>query len=292
MCDNKYQLINAISSERVFTTILFNEKDKVSALYDTGAAVTVFDRDTFKLALKTHNVGQKVDDHGLTLTDASRGQMQIDGVYFIRFTIKECDKVVRVPVVVCSSLSSRAIIGMNVIQEEGLMYNPKLRRVVVAEVEGPKIATVVLCRPKTVQPKEAQLVTCTLVLEDGSTVPEGNEFMAEIRESSIWHKTGPEGKFSFYLANPSCEELHLARAEKLGTARDISNFEQPVQPTEEVVATIFGEETLNRRQKITRGVHNVGRISWWKRKFIAENVARTVPNDWFYAYNRLLLKNF
>jgi hypothetical protein len=96
--------------------------------FDTGSAVTIFNRQVFEMAKAAKWVGQCIRDHNLTLTMANGSQIALDGVFMVEFCITGWN--VKIQVTVCSYISSLAIIGINLMWQEQLIFDVAMDQVI------------------------------------------------------------------------------------------------------------------------------------------------------------------
>jgi hypothetical protein len=75
----------------------------------------------FCLAKVVGQVWDKIPDHGISLTLANGSMIPLDRVFIIDFHITGRD--VLIPVVVCRDLTSEAIISINLIYQEQLVFD-------------------------------------------------------------------------------------------------------------------------------------------------------------------------
>jgi hypothetical protein len=76
-----------ISADRSWAYLNFGSTHKHRFLYDKGASVTLITPHTFKHACRNGKVGKKWTGHGISIKNASGGEMEITGVYNIHFLI-------------------------------------------------------------------------------------------------------------------------------------------------------------------------------------------------------------
>jgi predicted aspartyl protease len=102
-----------ISADRSWAYLNFGSTHKHHFLYDTGTLVTLITPQTFEHAHQNGKVGRKWTGHGISIKNASKGAMEITGVYTVHFSIdgRDMDE----PFIVTPEASSN-IIGMNVIR--------------------------------------------------------------------------------------------------------------------------------------------------------------------------------
>ncbi len=67
---------------------------------------------------------EEIHDHGVSLSAANESPLEVVGVYLVSF--EYLSKRIQAPVIVVTQLNGVALIGMNIIEAEGLMYDPVL----------------------------------------------------------------------------------------------------------------------------------------------------------------------
>jgi hypothetical protein len=116
-----------ISADRSWAYLNFGSSHKHRFLYHMGASVTLITPQTFEHARRNDKVGKKCTGHGISIKNASGGEMmEITGVYTIHF-LKD-GRNMQAPFIVTKEASSN-IIGMNVIRTYKLKMDVLTRRV-------------------------------------------------------------------------------------------------------------------------------------------------------------------
>ena len=111
----KLKLVKLVG-ERPLVNIYLNRK-KIQGLWDTGAMISLINRDFLKEnfpEVTTHSITDFIGD-GLTLTAANKSRIDIDGVVVLEFGVTE-DGLFQVPFLVTSQEISSPIIGYNTIE--------------------------------------------------------------------------------------------------------------------------------------------------------------------------------
>lgn len=122
MCaiDNK-QITSEILGARLFVNIFF-KRQRIKALYDTGAAVSVMNEKVFQQVLKSGAVVRSIPNAKFpSLTTASGSQMSISGIYM--FVMSVAGRTFSAPIIVSPDIQNQCIIGMNIIRGVGLVYD-------------------------------------------------------------------------------------------------------------------------------------------------------------------------
>jgi hypothetical protein len=86
------------------------------------------------MAKATKWVDPQIMDHGLSLTMANSSQIALNGVFMIEFHITGRD--VKIPVAMCSYISSPAIIGINLMWQEQLIFDVAMNQVIFGSAKG------------------------------------------------------------------------------------------------------------------------------------------------------------
>jgi hypothetical protein len=102
-----------ISADQSWAYLNFGTPHKHCFLYDTGASVILITTQTFEQASQNGKVGKKWSGHGISIKNASKGAMEITGMYTIHFLIDRRDMEARF---IVTPEASSNIIGMNVIR--------------------------------------------------------------------------------------------------------------------------------------------------------------------------------
>jgi hypothetical protein len=138
------------------------------ALLDMGLAVTIFNRQVFEMAKVAKCVGPCITDHGLTLTTVNGSQIALNGVFMVEFCMAGWD--VKIPVAMCSYISLPAIISINLMQQEQLIFDVAMDQVIFGFTTGAhkgwKQGQVTINVAIMINALEAHLVACQLCLLD------------------------------------------------------------------------------------------------------------------------------
>jgi hypothetical protein len=243
-----------ITGKRYYVHVNFSRRTKnpLYALYDTGASVTAISMDAMRRARKEGAMGQQIHDHGLSLTNASGRPMDIHGVFWVDLYIS--GKRLREPVVVLKSLAGDAIIGQNIIEAHGLMFNPVRRE--FSFPDGKTKATawanaeLVSIQSHTVQPQEGVLVKA--ILRDtltGKKLPPAQDFVAVVAGASIAGVTDNNGITSVYVPNGTPAALELHRNDRIGIAEPADNFDMDVAPADDAAISAITADAVRDRNK-------------------------------------------
>ena len=250
--------VNAIRANRPFIAMQLDNRSQIQALFDTGACVSLVSRRSFNTAKRAGAVGEEIKDHGVTLCTASGGELPTVGAFFLTFTI--LNRTIKAPVIVAEPLNGEAIIGMNIIEQEGLMYDPFLRQCRFSDSTPPEsgwvTASIQVTEDLVVQPLQARLARCVLRKSNGDKVGPHTKFVGTLLGLPVAAVTDRHGAAKLYLANPGMEEMTFQRKEDLGLAEEASLFEE-VELTENTIACIFASlnqpETSGNMVQINNG---------------------------------------
>ena len=215
---------------RLFINIFCN-KQRIKALFDTGAAVSVVSPHAFQLILQSGTTVQPIAHAQFpNLTTASGDKMQISGVYNVRMTI--VGRSFSAPLVVSPDVANQCIIGMNIIRGCGLVYDPdsdlvvyrndplplkQLPPVDAVALENFRPTNLVNLRPVTIPPHTA--VLAKVGLSDASSnerLLHLREYIADIAGIAVAIRTSKDGTCKIYIPNASDDEMHFAGGDVLG----------------------------------------------------------------------------
>ena len=227
-----------ITGKRRFLSVQFgkNNKNVISALYDTGAAPTAISVQTLRLARNAGSVGAKIENHGITLTNASKTPMEVHSVHWVTMMI--AGRQLTEPVMVLQQLSGDGIIGQNIIETHGLFYDFNKSAFAYASLprgaaEGSwKSADVRAIGQCVIPANSAKLVSCTLVDRvSGERMPPQLDFISDFRGAPLSAATDHNGVTRLYVSNLEDVEISLGRGDFLGTAEPESAFYVDHEPT-------------------------------------------------------------
>jgi len=115
--------VSAVRANRPHILLQLGSRTTFSALFDTGACVSLISRRAFRTAQQAGAVGQEIHNHGVTLQTASGDPLPSEGAFHITFSI--LGRSVTAPVLVATQLNTEFLVGMNIINQEGIMYDPR-----------------------------------------------------------------------------------------------------------------------------------------------------------------------
>ena len=274
----------------------FSDRLSATALFDTGAAVSLLSRRAFQAAKQAGAVGDEIPNHGVTLTTASGEPLPTLGAFHISFALlgrRKCSA----PMVVASQLNSDAIMGMNIIEREGIVYDPITKQCFFSESTPPEqdwgTASIQVSEEVIVQPLQARLTRCILRKSDGSRVGPNTKFIGTLMGLPVAAVTDTHGAACMYITNPDMQELVLQRRYDLGLAEEDAQFSE-VPLTEDSIAEIFASMLPTKAVGAvgtTRGKPRPSPVSVPPevKSLIANQLRATVPDAWFDRYYNLLL---
>ena len=247
-----------IVGARLFINIFCN-RQRIKALYDTGAAVSVISTNAFKIICGSGTSVEPISHAQFpNLATASGGRMQIVGIYNVRMTV--CGRSFTAPLVVSPDIANQCIIGMNIIRGCGLVYDPGSETVgyrndPFPEQQLPPVDEVtladfqptnlVLMKPVTVPPHTARLVKVALAAADSSNrVLQKGEYLADVAGIAIAFRTSQYGTCSIYLPNASDDDMQFERGAVLGAVspRDSTNVVTTTEQVAVITATAKEQE--------------------------------------------------
>ena len=201
-----------LSGKRPLVRMFFDTTNQASALFDTGSAVTLLSTRAFRKAKKSYCVGAEIKNHGLSLRSANAGKIQVVGVFYVNCVI--AGRNMRCPMVVADQLTSEAIIGINLMRQEGIMYDPTAHKVILNDTKPRHVselvagitpeewkAHVIVARATTIQPMEARLVRCRLQVADSEAVLPSKTFITTIMGNPVLAASDKHGNMKLYVAN-------------------------------------------------------------------------------------------
>ena len=233
----------AISGERIYVDVSFGKDTQAfHALYDTGAGPTCQSVQAFKAAKAAGAVMSKVENHGLSLTNASGHPMPIYGVFKQRIRIAK--RTVTTMVVTLKQLSDPFIIGMNLIREHGLSYDAEKNTVFFSQGKtevGWTRARIVARKQVTVPPNKACLIRAGLQIDNGPSPRPGNEIVATVSGKPYIYELDEAGGFYTYVANLTTEPLVVTRNQYIGEAEELRAVYERGAPLD----TPWGQQAVN-----------------------------------------------
>ena len=294
-----------VTGKRYYVKINFHKHKSghVFALYDTGASVTTVSLATMRTARAAGALGEQINDHGLTLKNASNEEMNIHGVYWITMVIN--DHSIVEPVVVLKQLSGDMIIGQNVIHKHGLQYNPVRESFEFKQPSTPAPADWAPARLAAVSsfviPARSARLTRARIIPDMSTVPPGTpppiippkqHFVGSVCGSPVSHVTDANGVCRIYLTNPLNEPITVERNTIIGTADPASlyDFDSSQLDTDALHSICAAADA--RRQRETSSPPETTSVSTTKLKMIDAAIQRSnMPKKWNSIFRALLIRH-
>ena len=315
--NNREFTINSVGSKfnitgrRRYVDISFGaNKDKCSALYDTGAAPTAISVPTMRSARSAGALGASIPDHGVTLTNASGSRMAIHGVFWLTMTI--AGRTLTEPVVVLTQMSGDAILGQNVIDRHGLFYDEQgcfhfrsksAPKQAPADWESADLRATSAC---SIEAGGAVLVSCALFDPSSNLrLPPWQDFIADVSAAPVAAQTDRDGVARIYVSNLGDITQEVARGDLLAKAESFNAYQDasPASATEiasicaTAAATARGDRRHqrrpphdHRRRHQTPNAHTPpSPLSPEKNKLIGEVIQRSkIPSTFQRQYTELL----
>ena len=238
---------------------------------------------------------EEIKNSGVVIHNATGHNMEVRGVFMITFAI--LGREITAPMVVTDNLCREAILGMNIMEQEGLLYDPISKQCRFSTATPPETgwtcAGIQLQEEVTVQPLQARLVRCVLKKQNGERLGANTNFYGDIQGLPVAGVTDQHGAAKLYLTNPGMEELLVPSRTFLGTAEEEGLF-VAVPLDEDTITEIF---TSMRTPGSTAPVKTTkGKPLMWPQNvsdkmkcLITERIAETVGKEWFPAYFKLLV---
>jgi hypothetical protein len=184
--------------------------------------------------------------------------MAIDGVYVIKFEL--LGKVRVAAFIVTPALTSKIIVGMNIIIQERLMFDPARKAVVQQEKSAAAAATtttwskvvIVPAAEVAVEPREAHLVRCVLRDENGSKIAGPTVFVGEVQGMPIVGESDKEGGIRLYLNNAGDTRRVFSRGETVGLAEPGEEFRASPLTTHLAAAVLQATRKSTQEGKLKR----------------------------------------
>jgi predicted aspartyl protease len=204
----------AISADRSWAFLNFGTSHKHCFLYDTGASVTLITPQTIEHARQNGKVGKKWQQHGISIKNASRGAMEITGLYTTYFTID--GRQMEAPFIVTREATSN-ILGMNVIRTYKLKMDVLTTRVTAsqAHVASLQISEEYDVKVHTDIKVEAEMTHLTkLFLQDkksGKRLFDRHQFMVTVGPLLVATVSDKEGVFKLLIPNSTRYDVHYKR---------------------------------------------------------------------------------
>jgi transposase InsO family protein len=263
--ENSSISIPDLKSDRPHVHISFDDRRQVSALFDTGAGVTMMTTRTFIKARNAGRVGEVIKDHGLRLENASTDAMAIQDVFHIKFDI--LDRTVEVPVIVTERLGSEMIIGNNLIRKYGLQYDGFTDEVSFSKSQPPEVAwtaaSICTAEEVTLEPLNAHRTKCFLLKADGERLGPNTLFYGYVDKEPVAARTDSTGHVELFLKNCSDVSGVVPRQTKVGTADDPDLFDVVFDSdsieNEDTIAQIFSVDMTTKARRSMNITRNSNR---------------------------------
>jgi len=180
----------------------------VDALYDTGAAATVFPTELFRKLFPKGHRPPKIPSTK-TFSSASGNIMKVDGTYMIQMTY--LGRTFQETVHVISNCNE-PLLGITLANEHQLEYDTKFRKVIFRDMRddwnNAQVATV---SQVTIPALTSQRVKLSTLSDLGSKIPEGTEALCtistfqqkELSGPPAWVKVDRKNQISMILENCS-----------------------------------------------------------------------------------------
>ena len=245
-----------------------DDSDSVEALFDTGAVTSVLSTDAFKWFKDRGAVRRQVDTAGLSLTAANGSPLKMEGAHVIRFRFR--NTTMEGVFVTVPTLSSRLIVGMNIIRPNLLTVSPGTIEVVAGKEGDGGIwsgeintvgqdrkwtqAQILVHKAVSLLEQTATRVRCKLALPDHGDrlVGPNTPFIGHVMGMPIHACTDSKGFCHLFLPNTTHETIHLARSEVVGLVDNHAMWDRAAL-TSEVAAVIFKQRAQDRGLQPTAG---------------------------------------
>jgi len=261
---------------------------KIVALFDTGAVTSILSRRAYDMLVKANCVGQSLSTGGIRLQTAGGNPLPLLGAFSVHF--HALGMAMKGNFVVSENCVEQAIVGMNIIRDEYLMYDPWQERIVKGNANLASmaahgvVAEIITDQEVRIHPMMAQRVRCMVRAKDPMySIGPHFGFVGEVHGLPVCAVTDAEGKVDLYVSNMSMMDLDLPRRAVLGTAEDRRAYEgAPL--TQDLASAVCRDMA----RATSGGPSQRGQPSQTKQRMIAEAVSRTVPAHMQKPYRDLL----
>jgi predicted aspartyl protease len=216
-----------ISADRSWAYLNFGSTHKHRFMYDTGASVSLITPQTFEHARQNGKVGNKWTGHGISIKNASGGEIEITGVYTIHFSIN--GRNMQAPFIVTKEATSN-IIGMNVIKTYKLKMDVLTTRVTTAldNVASLQTSEEYDVKVHTDIKVEAGMSHLTkLFLQDkksGKRLFGRHQFMVTVGPLAVAMVSDKDGVFELLIPNSTRYDVRYKRNDHMGEAVSLLNW--------------------------------------------------------------------
>ena len=264
-----------------------NGTDKFSALYDTGAQVSLLQPKDFQLLLDNGAVIKRIPFDKAVL-NASGQPMATLGCFIVRVIIQ---KKSLLAVFIVSPEVSHSIIGMNIITDHRLILDPLTRAISfgstasvaslsLPQSEGTPLGSVVLIKETTLPARHGKLVQMALVNDSAERIRVRREMLVDLDIMAVAVATDEEGRFSVHLPNADLVDRVLERGRRVGVAYSLNDWtpltaDQSVKNAASVSTTPTRQHSAEQKKKI--------------RQLITDRVVSTVPYQFQQDYIDMLV---
>lgn len=266
-----------------------NGKEKFSALYDTGAQVSLLQPKDFQLLLDFGSVIKRVPFNKAVL-NASGQPMAVLGCFVVRVIIQ---KKSLLAVFIVSPEVSHSIIGMNIISDHRLILDPLTRAISfgstasvaslsLPQTDGTPIGAAMIVKETTLPARHGKLVQLALVGDQKERIRVRREMLIDLDIMAVAVTTDDDGRFSVHLPNADLTDRILERGKVVGVAYSLDDW-RPLTADQGVkqAAAVATAESASRKHSAAEKLKI--------KEMITERVVATVPYQFQQDYIDMLV---
>jgi hypothetical protein len=296
--DNKYTICvaehnDASPSRRPFIKFHLcknatSQTPTITALYDTGAAVSLITPADFEAIQRSGVVIGPIPEMTCRVQNASQQPMQTEGAWRVCLYLK--GRPLSAAMIVTSDVV-QSIVGMNIIGPRRLVMDPVSCTVdfrdegtaaalgVLGQREDGTIADVLVLKATTIPGRHGQLLKLGLFNAGRHRVHASFPMLVDMDIMSAAVNTDTMGRFAMHIPNADYKDREIKRGTLMGKAHKLSDW-IPIDANAAINMTKKPEGVLREHTKDELEVI---------RKLITENVNRTVPYQYRSEYIAMLM---
>lgn len=217
-----------------------NNGHTISALYDTGAAVSILTPKDFAVIKKHGIITEKLPPPRCNIVDASQNPMTIEGVYRVRLFFK--DRPIEAPFLIAPA-AAYSIIGLNIIKPLRLVLDPltctvdfqdyaAIAAIAALQVDNSTqpqddikaFADVRVLRSTTIKARSGRLIKVGLFDANGRRILKPLEGLADMDIMAIAFASDRDGAFSIHVPNADVQDWKIDAHTRIGAAYDINDW--------------------------------------------------------------------
>jgi hypothetical protein len=260
----------------------------ITALYDTGAAVSLITPADFEAIKRSGVVMWKIPEMTCWVQNASQQPTQTEGAWRVRLYLK--GRPLSAAMIVTNDVA-QSIIGMNIIGPRRLVMDPVTCTVdfwdegtaaalgVLGQREDGTIADVRMLKATTIPGRHGQLLRLGLFNSERHRVHASVATLVDMDIMAASVTTDAIGSFSMHIPNADYEDREIKRSTLMGKVHKLSNW-----------ILIDANAAVNMTKKPERVLLEHTREEFEVlQKLVTDNVNRTVPYQYWSEYIAMLM---